>query len=100
VLVELLGDAASVILTASRAAITRALRALCVFPLLQGYRGRSKGDLEGAVAAIEAMAAFAQAHCDDLVEVEVNPLLVLREGFGAVAVDALMRIGAPVRGQK
>ena len=41
---------------------------------------------------IMAVAAFAQANQDRLVELDVNPLLVLPEGQGAIAVDALVRL--------
>jgi hypothetical protein len=37
-----------------------------------------------------AIAAFAEAHRDRLIELDVNPLLVLPRGQGAVAVDALV----------
>jgi acetate---CoA ligase (ADP-forming) len=59
-------------------------------PLLCGYRGRSKGDL-GALA--RALAALSQlAHDDSILEAEINPLLVLPEGKGVVALDALVRL--------
>jgi acetate---CoA ligase (ADP-forming) len=60
-------------------------------PLLCGYRGRPKGDL-GALA--RALAALSQlAHDDSILEAEINPLLVLPEGKGVVALDALVRLG-------
>jgi hypothetical protein len=37
-----------------------------------------------------AIAAFAEAHRDRIVELDVNPLMVLAQGHGAVAVDALI----------
>jgi hypothetical protein len=37
-----------------------------------------------------AVAAFAEAHRDRLIELDVNPLLVLPQGQGALAVDALV----------
>ena len=59
-------------------------------PLLCGYRGRPKGDL-GALA--RALAALSQlAHDDSIAEAEINPLLVLPEGKGVVALDALVRL--------
>ena len=43
-----------------------------------------------------AVADFAEAHRESLIELDVNPLLVLPEGLGrnrgVVAVDALIRI--------
>ena len=42
------------------------------------------------IAAIEAVAAFAAARRGLVEELDVNPLLVLKDG--AVAVDALIRM--------
>ena len=58
--------------------------------LLKGYRGKPAGDVEAAIDAVMAIAKFADAHRDRLVELDVNPLMVLPEGQGAVAVDALI----------
>ncbi|WP_151082828.1 acetate--CoA ligase family protein [Nocardioides cynanchi] len=93
VLVELVDDTATLLLPATRPQIRAALTCLRIGPLLTGHRGRV-ADLAAAVEAIEAIAAFAIDHADRLVEVEVNPLLVLAEG--AVAVDALIRLAGPV----
>ena len=89
VLVELVDDTATILLPARRSEIHGALTRLRVGPVLQGFRGRS-ADLEAAVDAVEAVARFAADHADRLLELEVNPLLVLPDG--AVAVDALVRL--------
>lgn len=41
--------------------------------LLGGFRGRVRGDIPAAANAIMAVAAFAQANQDRLVEFDVNP---------------------------
>ncbi len=89
-LVELLHDSASLLLPASAAEIEAALRRLKSFHLLDGFRGRPRADLAAAVAAIQAVARYAEANRERLWELDVNPLLVLPEGKGAVAVDALI----------
>jgi acyl-CoA synthetase (NDP forming) len=89
VLVELVDDTATVLLPTTRAELRDALTGLRVGPVLEGFRGRA-ADLEAVVTAVEAVAAYAVDHADRLVEVEVNPLLVLPDG--AVAVDALIRL--------
>jgi acetate---CoA ligase (ADP-forming) len=90
VLVELLKDSATLLLPASRADIEAALRGLKLFPLLDGFRGRPKADLDAAVGAIEKLADFVLAHAGDIAELDVNPLIVCAEGQGAWAADALM----------
>jgi acyl-CoA synthetase (NDP forming) len=92
ILVELVDDTATLLLPATRAEIRAALTGLRVGPVLEGFRGRN-ADLDAVVAAVEAIAAFATDHADRLVELEVNPLLVLPEG--AMAVDALIRLAGP-----
>jgi acyl-CoA synthetase (NDP forming) len=90
VLVELVEDAASFLLPTTRAAVVEALGRLKVAKLLKGYRGKPAGDIEAAVDAVMAIAAFAEAHGDRLAELDVNPLMVLPAGQGALAVDALI----------
>lgn len=92
VLVELLGDAASLLLPVTRGDAARALASLRVSRLLRGYRGRPAGDVDAALDAVMAIARYAQAHWNTLAELDVNPLLVLPQGEGAVAVDALIRM--------
>lgn len=105
VLVELLRDSATLLLPTDRRAVERALAGLKSAPLLAGFRGRPKADMKAVIDAVMAVAAFAEAHRAQLVELDVNPLLVLPEGAGApggesgvasggaFAVDALIRLG-------
>jgi hypothetical protein len=48
-----------------------------------------KGDRKAAIDAIMAVAAYAERERDTLVELDVNPVLILEQG--AVAVDAMIR---------
>lgn len=90
VLVELLADSATLLLPTSRAEVEAALRGLRLFPLLDGYRGRPKADLEAAVDAILDIARFAVDNADRIVEMDINPLIVCAEGHGAWIADALV----------
>jgi acyl-CoA synthetase (NDP forming) len=91
ILTELLKDSAALLLPTSRPEIERSLKSLRVWKVIEGFRGRS-GDEEGVIRAVEAIAAFAEAHRGFIEELDVNPLLVLPPGQGAVAVDALIRM--------
>ena len=92
VLVELLGDAASLLLPISAEEVRQALLSLKTAPLLLGFRNRPVGDIDAAVAAVCNIARLAEAHADTLEELEVNPLIVSPAGQGAVAADALIRV--------
>ena len=95
ILVELLKDAASLLLPTSRAEVERAFDGLKLAHLVAGCRGRAKGDREAAIDAIMSIADYAVASRDYIVELDANPILILEQG--AVAVDAMIRLadGAP-----
>lgn len=95
VLVELVRDSTVLLLPVTRSDIEAALASLKVNKLLKGFRGQPAGDSEATVSAIEAVAAYAEANRDSIVELDVNPLFVLAEGLGVVAVDALIRTTQP-----
>jgi acetate---CoA ligase (ADP-forming) len=90
ILVEMVQDAANLLLPTDRANVERAIRGLKIAKLLAGYRGKPAADIDAVADAVMAVAGFAEAHRDRLVELDVNPLLVLPKGEGVVAVDALI----------
>jgi acyl-CoA synthetase (NDP forming) len=58
--------------------------------LLRGYRGRQKGDVEGIIDVILKVSQLAIDLRDEVMELDINPLIVLGEGSGVKAVDALI----------
>ena len=50
--------------------------------------------MDATIDAVLAVAAFAEHHRGSLVELDINPLLVLRSGEGAVVADALIVMAA------
>ena len=86
VLVELLADSVTLLAPVTGAEVRQALESLRIAPLITGHRGRAGGDVDSAVRAVCAIVDAALAD-PGVIELEVNPLLVL--GDGAVAVDAL-----------
>jgi succinyl-CoA synthetase beta subunit len=60
--------------------------------LLTGFRGRPAGDLEAVARAIVALSQLAER--PEVTELEINPLMVLPVGQGALAVDVVARIAA------
>ena len=92
---ELMQDVRHRLLPVDAAGAEEMLRGLKGFKLLDGYRGAPKADVAGAAAAIAALGEAVLAGGDALREVEINPLLVMPEGRGAVAVDALVLLNTP-----
>jgi succinyl-CoA synthetase beta subunit len=68
------------------------IRGLRGFPLLDGARGRPKADVAALARALSALSAFAVAAGPRLASVDVNPLLVLPEGQGCFAADAVIEV--------
>jgi hypothetical protein len=60
--------------------------------MLQGFRGKPAGDVAALIDAIMAVSRYATANLASLIELDVNPLIVRPAGFGAIAVDALIRL--------
>jgi acetyl-CoA synthetase len=92
VLTELVQDTVTLLLPVARNEVKTAMEKLRVMKLLNGYRSKLTGDIEACIDAIMSIATFAQANADRLLELDVNPLLVLPERRGAVAADALLRM--------
>ncbi|SCK22464.1 Acyl-CoA synthetase (NDP forming) [Variovorax sp. HW608] len=68
-------------------------RELKTWPLLDGFRGRPKADVQALVDVIVAFSRMADQLGDRLIEAEINPVFVLQEGRGVRAADGYARMG-------
>ncbi|MBB3913701.1 acetate--CoA ligase family protein [Rhizobium fabae] len=91
ILVELLEDSIILPLPATKADIHTAIARLKIAKLIYGYRGRPRGDLEAMIDTIATAADYVVMNAAHLEELDINPLMVLPEGRGVAAVDALIR---------
>ena len=91
VLVDLLADATTVLLPASRAELQQALASLSISKLLSGYRGKPAADIDMLVTELERLAGFAMAPEHEIEEIEINPLFVYTDKV--CVVDVLMHQG-------
>lgn len=69
------------------------IRDLKTWPLLDGYRGRPKADVEALADAIVAFSVMTASVGTRLVEAEINPVFVLPAGQGVRAADGVVVIG-------
>lgn len=90
VLTELYRDASHRLLPVDADLALVMLRELKAWPLLDGFRGRPKADVDAACSAIAALSSASQAWGEQAREIEINPLQVRARGEGAVALDALV----------
>lgn len=87
---EIMKDVALQAAPVDEAQATAMLRSLKAFALLDGARGRAKADVAAAAKAVAALSRFAARHAASVAEIDVNPLVVMDEGQGAFALDALL----------
>ncbi len=92
VTVEIFKDREILFFPLSRAAVIEALKRLKSWPLLDGYRGKPKADVEAIAEFVEGLSQLIQTRGRDIVELEINPLMVRKSGQGVVAADALVRL--------
>ena len=98
ILVELMKDSASLLLPITREQVLHSLSRLKCAPLLNGFRGAPPADLDAAADVILAIASVVESDPSSIVELDVNPLMLLAEGQGVVAADALVRLSAKPEG--
>lgn len=58
--------------------------------LLEGARGRPKADIRALAEALASVSRFAQANKDRIESIDINPLVVLPQGQGVVALDSVV----------
>ena len=94
ILVELTKDSVSLLLPTTRKRVLHALDRLECAPLLHGYRGAPSADLNAAADVVMAVAAMVENDPSSIIELDINPLMLLTEGQGVIAADALIRLNA------
>ncbi len=63
---------------------------LKTWPLLDGFRGRPRADVDALVDAIVAFSRMAAQLGERLIEAEINPVFVLPQGQGVRAADGVV----------
>ncbi len=90
VFVEVLNDVALRVAPLTRHDAETMIRQVRAFPLLDGARGRPKADVDALTDLILRVSAMAMDLRERVRELDLNPVRVLPEGKGAVALDALL----------
>ena len=70
--------------------VLEALSELKLFSILEGYRGDLAGDIDAVIDTVMSTVNFVNSN--EVIELDINPLLVLPKGKGVIAVDAFVRL--------
>lgn len=91
--VELMQDFALRICPVDAAEARKMIMELRSFPLLAGFRGRKPCDIDALAQVLVAVSRLGLEH-DNVAELDLNPVMVMEDGRGAVAVDARVVLSA------
>jgi acetyl-CoA synthetase (ADP-forming) len=86
--VELIRDVCIALAPLSLGQAADLVRTLRLWPLLDGYRGRPKADLEALCDTLARLSWLVADLDGRLTDIEINPLFVRDAGKGVLAVDA------------
>jgi acetyltransferase len=89
--VELFRDVANTLCPASSAEIRKQLERLKAFSVLEGMRGKERGDIDAFVDLVVRVSHLLEAF-PEIRELDVNPVRVFGEGRGVMALDARLRV--------
>ncbi|MCY1286897.1 hypothetical protein D3C81_951970 [compost metagenome] len=93
VMVEVMQDVAFALAPLDEAGALALIRRVKGHRLLTGFRGKPPADVAALARAIASISRLAARNADRLQTLEVNPLCVLPEGQGVVALDAVVQTG-------
>ena len=88
--IEVFTDVQNVLAPSNKTEISEKLERLKSYKILEGTRGQSRGDIEGYVDMIERVSHL-MATFPEIKELDLNPVRILADGSGVVALDARIR---------
>ena len=96
VTVEVLDDTAVALLPVGESEVRAMLASLRSAPLLGDFRGRPPRDVDALVRAVLGLSELFLDHRDFVNDIEINPLMIGRQGEGVRAVDVRFVRASPL----
>lgn len=90
IFVETIKDVAVRVLPVTRRDLEEMIEQIQGYAILKGTRGRSPADIKALTLVLLKTACLVDELKDVIAEIDINPLIVLEEGKGVKAVDALV----------
>ena len=89
--VEVLKDVSFRIAPVGKADVGRMITEIKSYPLLKGVRGEAPADIEALMEAIQRLSQLV-TDFPEIIEIDINPLVVLPKGEGVIAIDARLTL--------
>jgi succinyl-CoA synthetase beta subunit len=89
--VEIFNDIALALCPSTPAEIETKVKKLKSYPMLKGFRGNQAGDIQGYIESIVRVSHLL-ADFPQIKELDINPLRILSDGAGVMALDARIKI--------
>lgn len=89
--IEVFKDICNVLCPSNTEEITKKLEHLNCFPILKGTRGKTAGDIDAYIHAIECVSHLLSEN-KEIKELDINPIRILPNGAGVMALDARIKI--------
>ncbi len=89
--IEVFHDVENVLCPSNRKEIEKHLKRLKTYKIISGIRGKKPGDIDGYADMIERV-SYLMANNPEIKELDLNPVRILEDGSGVLALDARMRI--------
>jgi acetate---CoA ligase (ADP-forming) len=90
IFVEILKDISLRVAPLSAADAEQMVEEIKGYPILTGVRGKKRSDIKAIIDVLLKISRLAKDWEGTITEIDINPLIVLEEGRGAKAVDALV----------
>ncbi len=87
IFVEIFKDVSYRVCPINKEEAKRMVRSIKAFPLLDGYRGQSKGDIEKLTDVMMKCCTLLSEN-PQIIELDLNPVIVFETGRGIMVVDA------------
>ena len=98
IFVEILKDISLRVAPLSPADAEQMVKEIKGYPILMGVRGKKRSDIKGIVDVLLRISTLAKDWEGTISEIDINPLMVLDEGRGVRAVDAIVVLKQPETG--
>ncbi len=95
IFVEVLKDISLRVVPLSKSDAENMVRETKGYQILRGFRGKNRSDIEAVIDVLLKISRLAEDWKDYISEIDINPLIILDEGHGVKAIDALVVLKTP-----